>query len=346
MKMNETDNKIENLVGNQNNNVKGVNNNHEDFKMDIKPNSENDPLTGSKILTQKLSAFQRFRHRIATPNIFMAVFLLAYVFQGTYFTYFVSVMTTIEKVFHISSSWIAIMLNFSEIGQICTSLTLTYYAGRGHRPRLIAIGTMIFSIAAFVSLLPHFIFYSTLYKTDLTTTNNSTISNVVMNNQTSEISWGQCLEKDKYNNLSSYDNGKMSKIATTTTTKNPFKIIQFFFCLYLDVAVDCSTNFEDSSQQPSLNTKIQSIVFVTFSVSLLFIGIGQTALATLGIPYIDDNVKSAQSATYIAITIGVRILGPLLGYYLGSYCTTISVDLSQNVNTIDNNFIGAWWLGK
>jgi fucose permease len=95
-----------------------------------------------------------------------------------------------------------------------------------------------------------------------------------------------------------------------------------------------------------LNTKIQSIVFVTFSVSLLFIGIGQTALATLGIPYIDDNVKSAQSAAYIAITIGVRILGPLLGYYLGSYCTTISVDLSQNVNTIDNNFIGAWWLGK
>jgi hypothetical protein len=234
MKMNE--NKIEKSIENQNNNNKGVNNNHEDFKMEIKLNSENDPLTGSKILKQKPSAIQRFRHRIATPNIFMAVFLLAYIFQGTYFTYFVSVMTTIEKVFHISSSWIAIMLNFSEVGQICTSLTLTYYAGRGHRPRLIAIGTMIFSIAAFVSLLPHFIFYSSLYKTDLTTTTNSSISNVAFNsNQTSEISvvqWGQCLEEDKYRNLSIHDNGKMSRLLHKLQTTK-IHLILFNFCFYL-----------------------------------------------------------------------------------------------------------------
>lgn len=207
--MNENDDKNENLVGNKNNN--GLNNNHEDFKMDIKPNTENDPLTGSKILsTSRSTRIQRFRQRVATPNTFMAVFLLAFVFQGTYFTYFVSVMTTIEKVFHISSAWIAIILNFSEIGQICTSLVLAYYAGRGHRPRFIAIGTMMFSIAAFMSLTPHFIFYSSLYKTDLTTVDNSPLStNSNTNSTIVEIS-NQCLDENKYKNLSSFDSSKKS----------------------------------------------------------------------------------------------------------------------------------------
>jgi MFS family permease len=107
---------------------------------------------------------------------------------------------------------------------------------------------------------------------------------------------------------------------------------------------DCISSLQNS--QPIVNTKIQTTVFVILSVSLLFIGIGQTALTTLGIPYIDDNVKAAQSSLYIAITIGVRILGPLLGYYLGSYCLTRYVDLSKDVDTKDVNFIGAWWLGK
>lgn len=106
----------------------------------------------------------------------------------------------------------------------------------------------------------------------------------------------------------------------------------------------CMKTLQNS--QPLVNTQIQTTVLVIFSVSLLFIGIGQTAITTLGIPYIDDNVKAAQSSLYIAITIGVRILGPLLGYYLGSYCTTKFVDLSQDVDTSDSNFIGAWWLGK
>jgi hypothetical protein len=81
-------------------------------------------------------------------------------------------------------------------------------------------------------------------------------------------------------------------------------------------------------------------------VSLLGIGVGQTAIATLGIPYIDDNVKSKQSPLYMAITIGVRVLGPALGYYLGSFCMRIYVDPTLNVNHTDANFIGAWWLGK
>lgn len=99
-------------------------------------------------------------------------------------------------------------------------------------------------------------------------------------------------------------------------------------------------------QNQETNAHLKTTVLIILAVSLLGIGIGQTAIATLGIPYIDDNVKSKQSPLYIAITIGVRVLGPALGYYLGSLCIRQYVDLTTHVNHTDPNFIGAWWLGK
>lgn len=47
------------------------------------------------------------------------------------------------------------------------------------------------------------------------------------------------------------------------------------------------------------HAQIRKAVLGIFFFSLLFIGIGQTAVSTLGIPYIDDNVASKESAIYI-----------------------------------------------
>jgi Organic Anion Transporter Polypeptide (OATP) family len=49
----------------------------------------------------------------------------------------------------------------------------------------------------------------------------------------------------------------------------------------------------------------------------------------------------------IAITIGVRILGPALGFILGSVCTRLYADLSVDppVTPNDPRWVGAWWLG-
>lgn len=41
------------------------------------------------------------------------------------------------------------------------------------------------------------------------------------------------------------------------------------------------------------------MVLIIFFISLLGVGIGQTAVSTLGIPYIDDNVASRESPIYI-----------------------------------------------
>lgn len=50
----------------------------------------------------------------------------------------------------------------------------------------------------------------------------------------------------------------------------------------------------------------------------------------------------------IAITIGVRILGPALGFILGSLCTMVYADLTRTpqITPTDPRWVGAWWLGK
>lgn len=211
-------------------NGNGLNNNHDEYKMDMKTNgsekvAEDDPLTGHRKWTVVESSKEvlkpRFADRFASTNFFMVIFLLAYVLQGCYFTYFVSVITTIEKLFHIKSASIALLLNFSEIGQICTSLFLTYYAGRGHRPRWIACGMFLFSIAAFGSVSPHFIFGSRLYKTtEVANEGSSPMSSQLMlasngnftnDNASLDIfSQNVCLTEKEFNKTMEKDPGEFS----------------------------------------------------------------------------------------------------------------------------------------
>lgn len=75
-----------------------------------------------------------------------------------YYTYFVSVITTIEKLFQIQSKTTGIIMSATEIGQIGSSLLLTYYGGQGHRPKWIAWGMILFAVSSFTCSLPHFIF--------------------------------------------------------------------------------------------------------------------------------------------------------------------------------------------
>lgn len=56
------------------------------------------------------------------------------------------------------------------------------------------------------------------------------------------------------------------------------------------------------------HSQIRNVILGIFFLSLLFVGIGQTAVSTLGIPYIDDNVASKESAVYIGTTRALNIL--------------------------------------
>ncbi|XP_064652501.1 solute carrier organic anion transporter family member 4C1-like [Lineus longissimus] len=80
-------------------------------------------------------------------------------------------------------------------------------------------------------------------------------------------------------------------------------------------------------------------------------GIGGTTLYTIGVVYLDDNVKTYQSPTYVGIMEGFAGLGPALGFIIGGYLLDIYVDAdmvdtaSLTLTTIDPSWVGAWWMG-
>ncbi|XP_067645315.1 solute carrier organic anion transporter family member 74D isoform X2 [Eurosta solidaginis] len=282
----------------------------------------------------------KWARNFASTNVFMVVFLLAYILQGMYMTYFVSVITTIEKLFQIKSKTTGLLLSASEMGQISTAMLLTYFAGRGHRPRWIACGMVLFSIAAFACSLPHFIFGKQLMQS------LDSLSNGGGNSAALRSSYGQLL----YNshglawNSSSGHSEEAGMGAMLATLLNPRDMN---LCIPGKNATNLNSECdEDQKLEQASHSKITVIVLCIFFASLLSSGIGQTAVATLGIPYIDDNVASKQSPMYMAITIGVRILGPASGFIVGSFCTRWYVNFSNpGFDANDPRWIGAWWLG-
>ncbi|XP_076283675.1 organic anion transporting polypeptide 74D [Lasioglossum baleicum] len=262
----------------------------------------------------------------ATKQAFLVTFCITWVLQGMYYTYFVSVITTIEKLFQIQSKTTGIIMSATEIGQIGSSLLLTYYGGQGHRPKWIAWGMILFAVSSFTCSMPHFIFGEQLiHQNEMLVSGVGPRGEGGGSNNTDPIPANLCKMPERPENVTLEE--------WSLSTSSPSFIRNY-----------CEGDFKE---EQLIQSKITTVVLAIFFVSLLGVGMGQTAVYTLGIPYIDDNVASRESPLYFAITIGVRILGPALGFILGSLCTMIYADLSANpqITPTDPRWVGAWWLG-
>lgn len=252
--------------------------------------------------------FQNFTNK----KTFLIVFCLTSVLQGMYYTYFVSVLTTIEKLYQIQSKTTGIIMSATEIGQIGGALLLTYYGGQGHRPKWIACGMLVFAFSSILCSMPHFLF-------------GGDVRSLHENSTTSKHTPRLCHLSENITSESAFDNESFRSPVTTEFSK-------------------C-----DSAEISIQQARITNAVLAVFFISLLFIGIGATAVYTLGIPYIDDNVATRESPLYFGITIGVRIFGPVFGFLLGSFCTSIYVNFpfggDPGISPDDPQWIGAWWLG-
>ncbi|XP_064292967.1 solute carrier organic anion transporter family member 74D-like isoform X2 [Plodia interpunctella] len=242
----------------------------------------------------KIPTAQQVQQRSAfhSTRVFMLVFLSGWVLQGMFLTYFVSVTTTIEKLFKMESKTTGVLLAATEIGQICTALFLTYLAGRGHRPRWIACMMLILAVGVIGCVVPHMLYGTRLLDVHL-----------------------------------------------DAHRAGPAPV-----CSQYANATIC-----DASQFRSTETRssITAVIIPWLFICLLVVGVGQTGIATLGIPYVDDNVGSRQSPLYMAITIGIRVIGPALGFLLGALCTRVYVNplLDPGYDSSDPKWVGAWWLG-
>lgn len=202
----------------------------------------------------------------ASTHVFMVVFLCGWVLQGVFYTYFVSVITTIEKLFQIKSKTTGMILATSEVGQICTALLLTYFAGTGHRPRWIASGMVLFAVGCFGCALPHFIYGTRLLE-----------ANSIMHGA-----------------------GNKSFELLRGAGNNSFELPTVCGPIGASPAETCEAHV---MEEQIAHSSIMNIVLPIYFASLLAVGVGQTAIQTLGIPYIDDNVASKESPLYLGKNI-------------------------------------------
>lgn len=290
-------------------------------------------------------------------KLFFLVFCLASVTQGMYSTYFVSILTTIERIYQIQSKTAGAIMSATEIGQILGALLIAYYGGKGNKPKWIAACMTLTAIAALISTTPHF-----LMKPSSSPTHKSQQIDIVTE-ETSPHTNSDLMLKS------------LSTSSEWSTIKNFNLPSQEQLCKFVvsePLVLNSTYSDEPSIQAVKISKLINNKTFygpksygwilMIFFTCLLAIGFGSTAITTLGIPFIDDIVSKEESPLYLGLTIGLKIFGPALGFLLGSFCIRLDVNLfdinslsdsnghqikHETLDYVDPNLIGvgAWWLG-
>lgn len=108
----------------------------------------------------------------------------------------------------------------------------------------------------------------------------------------------------------------------------------------------------DQGQQTDLcdeegNRKVDWSGLIIMFIGILLTGIGNCAFYSFGVAYLDDNTSHENSPIMLGIIYTVRLLGPTLGFLLGTVClrTYVNIGEAVTIEEGDPNFIGAWWLG-
>uniref|UniRef100_A0A3Q3WX46 Solute carrier organic anion transporter family member n=1 Tax=Mola mola TaxID=94237 RepID=A0A3Q3WX46_MOLML len=107
----------------------------------------------------------------------------------------------------------------------------------------------------------------------------------------------------------------------------------------------CSANHTSPCQDKD-GGGLSSYRFV-FMLGQFLHGVGATPLYTLGVTYLDENVKSNYAPVYIGIFYTAATVGPAAGYLLGGYFLNIYTEIHPKTEMTPENplWVGAWWIG-
>ncbi|XP_066909698.1 solute carrier organic anion transporter family member 74D isoform X3 [Halyomorpha halys] len=91
-------------------------------------------------------------------------------------------------------------------------------------------------------------------------------------------------------------------------------------------------------------SRLSSIILF---IANTLLGIGTCVYYTLGIAYLDDNARKNKMPLLLAGIMAIRMIGPTLGFMLGSYALSIYIDptINPGITSDDPRWVGAWWIG-
>ncbi|EDS45572.1 organic anion transporter [Culex quinquefasciatus] len=280
---------------------KGVKNGAEMEKMlpnDLEDMFKDMPLT--KDTTCGFWIFKgEFLQRFANKKAYVFLYgVVGCVFSATY-AYFNGTITTLEKRYKIPSRNTGIISIGNDISSLFLSAILSYYAGKGHRPRWIAFGLFTIVLFCWLNALPHLLYGPGESALALTTEYGATYDE----NQTKEV----------------FEAQKAKTLCRANGTRG----------------AECEV--EEGNLAP------QAVLFVAQFIS----GIGSSLYYTLGVSYMDDNIKKSKTPALVSVSYFLRMLGPAIGYALASYCLKLYISPSMNptITNKDPRWLGAWWIG-
>lgn len=89
-----------------------------------------------------------------------------------------------------------------------------------------------------------------------------------------------------------------------------------------------------------------SAAYAMFIIGNIILGVGAAPLFTIGVSYLDDIVFPKWVSLHIGAFQVSTIIGPAIGFGLGSAFLTIYVDPGEATTLTENDpsWVGAWWL--
>ncbi|XP_055947690.1 solute carrier organic anion transporter family member 74D-like isoform X2 [Argiope bruennichi] len=105
----------------------------------------------------------KWMQRFADPKVYLVIFCTVGVLEGAYFTYFVGVLTTLEKRFGFESQLSGVIFIADNISATLISFIVGYYGQKWHKPRVIAFGMVMVSLSCFICTIPYFIYGPALH---------------------------------------------------------------------------------------------------------------------------------------------------------------------------------------
>ncbi|XP_013417999.1 solute carrier organic anion transporter family member 4A1 [Lingula anatina] len=111
----------------------------------------------------------------------------------------------------------------------------------------------------------------------------------------------------------------------------------------------CSLSQNSTSLCDVSQNKLSDYKYV-FILAQLLHGAGATPLYTLGVTYLDENLKPKLTSLYVGIYYTFAIVGPAIGFLAGGQFLNIYTDPSIDPVSLKQypgspTWVGAWWIG-